>query len=87
MTYPLTNPYPLIRITKGFRAGEWARIVGVAVVQPSLYPLTNNSVPKRKPRICYLVEFLDGAQDEWPCESKESGYEYEFLPSLKEESL
>lgn len=66
---------PLIRANHryAFRSGEWARIVGVSVQYPAIGVV---------PRICFDVEFLDGATDQWPVEDQ--GYQYEFRPSLME---
>lgn len=49
-----------------FRAGEWAKVIGVTMFQPQ-----NHS-----PRPCFQVMFSDGQVDDWPI--YESGYSYEF---------
>jgi hypothetical protein len=61
--------YPQIRgmNTNIFRSGTWARITGVSCAG---YP----------PRVCFDVEFLDGATDQWPIEDQAA--EYEFSPSI-----
>lgn len=52
---------PCIRHTdpRGYRSGEWARIIGVERVQD---------------RVCFEVEFIDGATDFWPV--IDQGYEF-----------
>lgn len=40
----------------GFRAGEWASIIGVSVVEPD----------NLEPRLCYSVMYQDGAHDSIP---------------------
>lgn len=71
---------PLIRANSwaAFRSGEWARITGVEVFSP--YP-SSPDAERKPPRVCFVVEFLDGEIDRWPVEDSEA--EYEFLPSLK----
>jgi hypothetical protein len=53
----------LIRSTHlfAFRSGEWARLVGVERIGN---------------RPCYLVEFLDGDDDEWAINDPAAGYEF-----------
>lgn len=69
------EPIPLIRAMNpnAFRSGEWARIAGVVVSHP--YEGMN-------PRICFQVEFLDGAKDLWPVEDADA-HEFEFKPSIR----
>lgn len=52
---------PLIRHThpNGYRSGEWARITGVTRIYD---------------RVCFEVEFIDGATDFWPVQDQ--GYEF-----------
>lgn len=65
--------HPLIRHThrSAYRSGEWARVVGVTVLEVN---------DKSSDRICFQVEFLDGAQDLWPFESWKH---FEFNPAVK----
>lgn len=44
----------------GFRSGEWARVL---------------TTVESRGRPCWLVEFPDGAQDWWPIEDADAGYE------------
>lgn len=69
------EPIPLIRANNpnAFRSGEWARIIGVVVSRPRL---------GASPRICFQVEFLDGAKDLWPVEDA-GAHEFEFKPSIR----
>lgn len=65
---------PLIRGNNQsvFRSGQWARITGISVRQLEGLPA----------RVCFDIEFLDGAVDAWPVEDLAA--EYEFSPTYKE---
>lgn len=49
-----------------FRSGEWARLRGTTALP---------GFPEGD-RVCYLVEFPDGAADFWPVGGPERGYEF-----------
>lgn len=73
---------PLIRAMNpcAFRAGYWAKITGVRVVMPEL-ATDKARRPLGPGRVCYEVEFIDGAKDLWPVEDA-AAHEYEFRPSI-----
>lgn len=46
-----------------YRAGEWALALGVVYVTPKQHPSDREPLA---PRLCWFVEFPDGASDLWP---------------------
>jgi lipocalin len=55
----------------GFRSGEWANLVGIAVVER----------PGEEARACYFVAFSDGATDYWVMNDPDATWAIRPFPS------
>jgi hypothetical protein len=64
-----TNLYIRATHPNSFRSGQWAKVISVRL-------LPDQHKPFRRSRPVYLVEFVDGRQDQWPVYDADAGYEF-----------